>query len=189
MASAPSHTRVIPCGVDLRAFTPGDRGRTAPGPAARSGWMMTPTLLFVGRLDPIKGIDLLLESVALLRTPARLLVVGGDPAGDPEVERLRARAAALGIADRVRFPGAVPQGDLPTVLPTRWTRWSSRRATRASAWSAVEALACGAAGGRLGGGRAAQRRARWREWAAGPLAQRGGLRRADRRAAGRPSAE
>ena len=56
---------------------------------------------------------MLLEDVALLRTPARLLVVGGDPAGDPEVERLRARAEALGIADRVRFPGAVPQGKLP----------------------------------------------------------------------------
>ena len=102
---------VIPCGVDLEVFTPGTqaerraaRKRIAPGE--------TPVLLFVGRLDPIKGIDLLLESVAHMRTPARLIVVGGDPTGDPEVERLRTRAAELGIGGRVRFPGAVQQEQL-----------------------------------------------------------------------------
>ena len=103
--------RVIPCGVDLDTFAPGTpaerraaRARLAPGE--------TPLLLFVGRLDPIKGIDLLLESVAHMRTRARLIVVGGDPAGDPEVERLRAMARDLGIGERVSFPGAVPQDEL-----------------------------------------------------------------------------
>jgi len=138
----PSHTRVIPCGVDLDAFTP---VTPAQRDEARRALALddTPTLLFVGRLDPIKGIDLLLESVALLRTPARLLVVGGDPAGDPEVERLRARAAELGLAERVRFPGAVPQADLPTyyhavdgvVVSSRYESFGL---------VAVEALACGA---------------------------------------------
>ena len=139
---SPSHTRVIPCGVDLDAFTPNTPERRVE---ARRALDLgdTPTLLFVGRLDPIKGIDLLLESVALLRTPARLLVVGGDPNGDPEVERLRARAAELGIADRVRFPGAVPQRELPTyyhavdavVVSSRYESFGL---------VAVEALACGA---------------------------------------------
>jgi D-inositol-3-phosphate glycosyltransferase len=128
--------------VDLDAFTPVTPARRAE---ARRALDLgdTPTLLFVGRLDPIKGIDLLLESVSLLRTPARLLVVGGDPNGDPEVERLRARAAELGIADRVRFPGAVPQPDLPTyyhavdavVVSSRYESFGL---------VAVEALACGA---------------------------------------------
>ena len=103
--------RVIPCGVDLDAFTPGSarerrqaRERLAPGDE--------PVLLSVGRLDPIKGLDLLLESVALLRTPARLIVIGGDPDGDPEVDRLRSLADDLGIADRAHFPGAVAQTEL-----------------------------------------------------------------------------
>jgi len=139
---APSHTRVIPCGVDLDAFTPATPERRAA--ARRSlGLGDTPTLLFVGRLDPIKGIDLLLESVALLRTPARLLVVGGDPAGDPEVERLRARAAELGIADRVRFPGAVPQRNLPTYYHAADAVVVSSR-YESFGLVAVEALACGA---------------------------------------------
>jgi D-inositol-3-phosphate glycosyltransferase len=96
----------------------------------------------VGRLDPIKGLDLLLESVARLRREARLIVVGGDPAGDPEVERLRARATELGIARRVAFPGAVPQEELPryyqaadaVVVTSRYESFGL---------VAVEALACG----------------------------------------------
>jgi len=71
-----------------------------------------PSLLFVGRLDPIKGLDLLLQSVSLMRTPARLTVVGGDLVGDPELERLRGVAQTLGIADRVAFVGALPQREL-----------------------------------------------------------------------------
>jgi D-inositol-3-phosphate glycosyltransferase len=70
-------------------------------------------LLFVGRLDAIKDLDLLLASVARMRTEAVLHIVGGDPDGDPELERLRALARELGIAERVRFPGAVAQRDLP----------------------------------------------------------------------------
>jgi D-inositol-3-phosphate glycosyltransferase len=139
---APSRTRVIPCGVDLDAFTPATPARRIEARRALD-LGETPTLLFVGRLDPIKGIDLLLESVALLQTPARLLVVGGDPNGDPEVERLRARAAELGIAERVRFPGAVPQRDLPTYYHAADAVIVSSR-YESFGLVAVEALACGA---------------------------------------------
>lgn len=109
---APSRFQVIPCGVDLRAFTPGTfaertaaRQRLAPDGR--------PLLLFVGRLDAIKDLDLLLASVARMRTDAILYVVGGNPDGDPELDRLRALAGDLGLAGRVRFPGAVAQGELP----------------------------------------------------------------------------
>ena len=110
---AASHLKVIPCGVDLSLFTPAS---AASRQAARQALALDggqPILLSVGRLDPIKELDLLLESVALLRTPARLILIGGNPDGDPEVERLRQRAADLGLGERVRFPGAVPQQQLP----------------------------------------------------------------------------
>lgn len=105
-------TQIIPCGVDPHTFSPGSleqrlRARAAINPTP------DPLLLFVGRLDPIKGIDLLLESVARMQTRVRLLVIGGDPSGDPEVVRLRSHAEALGIGERVTFPGAVPQRQLP----------------------------------------------------------------------------
>ncbi|MEO7077170.1 MAG: glycosyltransferase [Ktedonobacterales bacterium] len=140
------HMQVIPCGVDLSAFTPGEAAdrtlaRATLGLNMPPGERL-PTLLFVGRLDPIKGIDLLLESLSLMQTRAQLLVVGGNPDGDPEVERLRALAEDLGIADRVRFPGAASQQELPTyyraadalVVTSRYESFGL---------VAVEALACG----------------------------------------------
>jgi D-inositol-3-phosphate glycosyltransferase len=136
-----SRLSIIPCGVDLAAFSPGSaedrlaaRQLVAPG--------STPMLLFVGRLDPIKGLDLLLESVALMRTPVRLTIVGGNPVGDPEVERLRALVTRLGLTGRVYFPGAVPQPELCSyyrgadalVVASRYESFGL---------AAVESLACG----------------------------------------------
>ena len=107
-----AHLAVIPCGVDLGLFAPANKASRRAARRALALDENQPTLLSVGRLDPIKELDLLLESVALLRTPARLMLVGGNPDGDPEVERLRQRAADLGLGERVRFPGAVPQENL-----------------------------------------------------------------------------
>jgi D-inositol-3-phosphate glycosyltransferase len=137
----PCQLNIVPCGVDVRLFTPGNHYeraamRTRLSPDGR------PLLLFVGRLDPIKGIDLLLESVAEMRAAPRLVVVGGNPPDDPEVARLRARAEGLGLGDRVLFPGAVPQRELPPyyraadalVVTSRYESFGL---------VAVEALACG----------------------------------------------
>ncbi len=138
---SPDALRIIPCGVDLRAFTPGTRDEHR---AARRtlGFGDDPVILFVGRLDPIKGLDLLLESVARMRERAQLVIVGGDPDGDPEVRRLRGRAEELGIGERVTLPGAVPQPDL-----VRYYRAADLLALTSRYESfglaAVEALACG----------------------------------------------
>ena len=132
---------IIPCGVDLDAFSPGSQAtRQAARRLVAPGNL--PMLLFVGRLDPIKGLDLLLESVALMRTPARLTIVGGNPEGDLEVLRLQSRAAELGLAHRVFLPGAVPQPELLSyyraadalVVASRYESFGL---------AAVEALACG----------------------------------------------
>lgn len=149
--------RIIPCGVDLRAFTPGTheerraaRRALGLGTAAREKDRdrdrdtdeEQPLILFVGRLDPIKGLDLLLESVAQMHARARLVIVGGNPDGDPEVRRLRAHAAELGIGEQVALPGAVPQPDL-----VRYYRAADLLAVTSRYESfglaAVEALACG----------------------------------------------
>jgi D-inositol-3-phosphate glycosyltransferase len=136
-----SMMRVIPCGVDLRAFTPGTAAQRRADRKALSPDGL-PILLFVGRLDPIKELDLLLESVARMRTRARLFVVGGNPDGDAEVERLRELAAELGIADRVVFPGAVPQTDLARYYHAADSLVVTSR-YESFGLAAVEALACG----------------------------------------------
>ncbi len=134
-----SQVEVIPCGVDLRRFVAYDRQAAR----ARLGWQADqPVLLFVGRLDPFKGPDVLLRAAALMQTQAGVVIVGGNAAGDPEIEKLRRLACELGIRQRVRFLGARPQEELPliysaadvTVVPSYHESFGM---------AAVEALACG----------------------------------------------
>ena len=78
--------------------------RTATGVAAAA-----PThLVFLGHLSARKGVPELLEALAssaMAALPWRATLAGGGP-----VNETRARAAALGIADRVAFPGWIDQG-------------------------------------------------------------------------------
>ena len=75
----------------------------------RSGGCNPPGFLFVGRLVARKGVDRLLEALALLRDRAwRLEIVGFGPERDP----LERRAAELGLADRTAFLGRVSNAEL-----------------------------------------------------------------------------
>jgi len=82
----------------------------APMPVATDlfspgGARQTDRLLFVGRLNKQKGIELLLQAVSRVSRPIHLDVVGDGE----DREKLQELAGALGIADRVRWHGALPQ--------------------------------------------------------------------------------
>ena len=101
---------VVPCGVDIAEFTP------VRGPGEQRGRRR---LLTVSRLVPRKGIDDVIR--ALVDVPDAELLVAGGPAtqsmnADPEVMRLRALADALGVAERVRFLGAVSRTRMPALM-------------------------------------------------------------------------
>ncbi|XVV03473.1 D-inositol-3-phosphate glycosyltransferase [Actinosynnema sp. CA-248983] len=109
----PAKVAVVPPGVDLDRFAPGDRE------AARAALDLRPdavVLAFVGRIQPLKAPDVLLKAAAdlLAREPGvrdRLvvLVVGGPSgSGMKTPEDLKLLAGELGIADVVRF--LPPQG-------------------------------------------------------------------------------
>ncbi len=135
---SPQRISVIPCGVDLCHFKPQDRKFAR----AALGLNGDPTVLFVGRPDPLKGGDLLIQALGLLEQPATALMVGGTLEGDSQLEHLRALAQEHGLQDQVRFIGAVPQKDLPRyysaadlmVVPSYYESFGL---------VAVEALACG----------------------------------------------
>lgn len=103
---------IVPCGVDPERFRP-------DGPVAERGTAHRHRLLQLGRLVPRKGLALSVAALAHL-PQAELVIAGGPPAdqldGDPEVCRLRALARDAGVADRVRFLGAVPCDDVPALL-------------------------------------------------------------------------
>jgi D-inositol-3-phosphate glycosyltransferase len=106
----------IPCGVDLSLFHPRDAAEQA---AARQRLELDSAervLLYVGRVEPLKGLDVAIDALASLEEPRPLLlIVGGDGHATGEIQRLRERAAQAGIADRIRFAGAVVQAELPAI--------------------------------------------------------------------------
>jgi glycosyltransferase involved in cell wall biosynthesis len=71
-------------------------------------------VLFVGRLNAQKGASHLLEALAAVRHPAVLDLVGDGP----DREALRAQAQTLGLGDRVRWHGALPQPALRDLYRT-----------------------------------------------------------------------
>jgi len=96
---------IVPPGVDHELFLPGtaedrDRARAALRLDARR------VLLFVGRIQPLKGADLAVRCLAELDDPkAVLLIVGGPsgPDGAAELARLHDLSRELGVDEQVRF--------------------------------------------------------------------------------------
>ena len=119
-AADPGKIAIVPPGVDLRRFRPGSRD------LARRRFGLRPSdtvLAFAGRIQPLKGPDVLLRAAAELvaRDPAladRLVVlIAGGPSGTG-LEQPRALvelAAALGIARLVRFLPPQPRDALADV--------------------------------------------------------------------------
>lgn len=102
-------------GVDHSVFRPLD----AAAARRELGFGDEAVMLFVGRIQRLKGIDLaiaaLAELVPALDGGVRLVIVGGASGrgGEAEIQRLRDLAIALEVADRVDFVGPQPHDRLP----------------------------------------------------------------------------
>jgi len=122
LGAASTSLCTVPPGVDAEHFRPLDRAAARAELGIEPG---RPTALFVGRIDPVKGIEVLLRAWAQVcaeLAPERPLLVflGGTfrpgPAGpQPEgpLARIVAEAAALGLEKTIRFVGSRPQEELP----------------------------------------------------------------------------
>jgi D-inositol-3-phosphate glycosyltransferase len=103
--------RVVPCGVNLRLFTPD--GDAEPRVAGRH------RIVCITRLVERKGVGNVIE--ALPGVPDAELVIAGGPTydelpEDPEYRRLAALASELGVHDRVRFTGRLERSEVPPLL-------------------------------------------------------------------------
>jgi D-inositol-3-phosphate glycosyltransferase len=146
-AAPPAKVSVVPPGVDLDTFTPGDRAaaRVEVGLPAEGD-----VLLFVGRIQPLKAPDMLLRVAAelLQRDPSRrdhltVAVVGGPSgSGLTRPHELEELAASLGLSDVVRFVPPVERAVL-----AQWYRAADVVLVPSYSESfglvAIEAQACG----------------------------------------------
>jgi D-inositol-3-phosphate glycosyltransferase len=132
---------IVSPGVEHAFFAPGD----ARGARHALGLGTGPVLLFVGRIQPLKGVDVAVRALAELRRPdALLLVVGGASGleGSAEVGRVMRLIDELGVRDQVRFVEPQPHHILSTyyraadvvVVPSR---------SESFGLVALEAAACG----------------------------------------------
>jgi D-inositol-3-phosphate glycosyltransferase len=139
----PNRLCTSPPGVDHRLFRPGSKNRARQ----RLGLAAGPVVLFVGRIQPIKGVDVAVEAMATIvdrHRDSMLMVVGGPsgPRGVSEMSALRRRAVELGLAAKIRFVGPVPHGLVPdlyraadvVIVPSR---------SESFGLVAAEAQACG----------------------------------------------
>jgi glycosyltransferase involved in cell wall biosynthesis len=151
----PQKIKIVPCGVDLQRFQPTDPARARQ----ELGLPAEPFLItFVGRIEPQKGIEVLLEAAARLRGLApslhfHVVIVGGTPrqrlargwgsTDDRYTLELEALAHTLGLTEHVTWTGGLPHEALATtysaadvmVIPSHYESFGM---------TALEALACGA---------------------------------------------
>ena len=136
-----SRIEVVPPGVDHSSFSPGfqDDARDSLGIGPGE------VLLFVGRIQPLKGVDVAVRTLAELDRPdSRLVVVGGASGveGPAEERRVRRLVDQLGLGERVLFVPPQPHDRLATwyrasdvvVMPSR---------SESFGLVALEAAACG----------------------------------------------
>jgi len=142
---------VIPPGVDICRFypIPSDEAKEYIGvpPCGRM-------LLFVGRIEPLKGLDVLIEAISIIRqndvlkeNPFCLAIIGGeaeDSSDDDNIEmsHIKALSEKYGLSDLVTFLGKKSQDSLPyyysaadaVVVPSQYESFGM---------VALEAMACG----------------------------------------------
>lgn len=147
----PAKVTIIPPGVDIHHFYP------IPKDEAKEAIGISPSdrmALFVGRIEPLKGVDTLIKAMAIVkktcksfRCPHYLVIIGGDPEEDPaamsaEMARLQSLCQGLGLDDMIIFLGKRGQATLPyyyaaaevVVMPSHYESFGM---------VALEAMACG----------------------------------------------
>lgn len=102
---------LVPCGVDLSVFRPLDQKAVRD----RLGLNGEKILLYVGRVEPLKGLDLLVETAAQMDSEdgVRVIVVGADVNGDREMDRVKLLAKERDLEGQIDFVGQVDHKELP----------------------------------------------------------------------------
>lgn len=125
--------QVVFNGIDTTLFRP-----VAPDPQVRATYGAGPLLLFVGRLQPWKGVETAIR--ALVDMPAARLLIAGSGEDRPRLERI---TAELGLGERVVFLGMIERAALPRLYSSVDLLLATSHASETFGIGPVEAQACG----------------------------------------------
>jgi len=138
--SSPERIGVVPCGVNLELFQPMDKEIARQ----QLGFADDKVILFVGRIEPLKGIEQLLKAMPYLQNGQRprLVIIGGAKNSQRELDELQELSRSLHIQDSVTFLGLIKHKQLPyfysaadaCVVPSYYESFGL---------VALESLACG----------------------------------------------
>ena len=137
----PGRIEIVPPGVDHHCFSPGAKHTARRALGLGAG----PVLLFVGRIQRLKGADVAVRALAGLENlDATLVVVGGPsgPEGEDALDHLHKLVADFGVADRVRFVPPQPHDRLATYYRSADACLVPSR-SESFGLVALEAAACG----------------------------------------------
>jgi D-inositol-3-phosphate glycosyltransferase len=138
--ASPQRISVVACGVNLEHFRIIGKAR------ARHylGFDNDKIILFVGRIDPLKGVDNLIKALPFLRhiPKLRLVIIGGGEHSQREIEQLQKLAHDLEVGNSIAFLGLIKHEQLPyfynaadaCVVPSYYESFGL---------VALESLACG----------------------------------------------
>jgi D-inositol-3-phosphate glycosyltransferase len=104
----PARLCTSPPGIRHDLFKPGDKEAARMWTGLDGG----PNVLFAGRIQPLKGVDIAINALALVEnSEAQLVIIGGPSGGEGEAEMVRLRQLAIdtGLAERVHFIPPVPR--------------------------------------------------------------------------------
>jgi len=138
--ASPEKIGVVPCGVNLDLFRPIDKEIARQ----QLGFGDDKIILFVGRIEPLKGIERLLRAMTYLQNShrPRLVIIGGDEHSRDEVKRLKRLSRDLHIEGSVTLSGLIRHEELPyfysaadvCVVPSYYESFGL---------AALESIACG----------------------------------------------
>lgn len=144
-----SKITIIPPGVDTHTYTPSDKEIAKEHIGLSKNQKL---IVFVGRIEPLKGIDTLLYALKILKTkcphlPINLFIIGGDMSQQKELwsdelKKLEVLRSTLDLTTAVSFVGRKKPEELPTyynsadvvVMPSYYESFGM---------TALEAMACG----------------------------------------------
>lgn len=137
----PERIEEVAPGTQHALFSPGDQA----GARAALGLGHAPVMMFVGRIQPLKGVGVVVRAFAALqRRDATLMIVGGPSGsdGDAEVARINVLIDQLGVRDQVRFVPPLPHHLLSTYYRAADLVIAPSR-SESFGLVALEAAACG----------------------------------------------